>query len=361
MTRKKLCLLISTLGPGGMQKAMTVLARYFSEKEDVEVHLVLYGISKEIFFELPSDIRVHKPDFTFDNKARFLNTIKTLLYIRKEVKHIQPDAILSFGEYWNSFVLLSLFGIPFPVYISDRCQPDKSLGVLHDWLRKILYPRAKGIITQTTAAREIYQRMISHPDITVIGNPIQRNNHMISEEDRENIVLSVGRLIPSKHHDTLIDIFLKINQPDWKLVIVGGDVAYSDRMSLLKEKIRMQNAEERVILTGNINNVDDYYRKSKIFAFTSSSEGFPNVIGEAMSAGLPIVAYDCVAGPSDMIEDGKNGFLIPLFNNEMFAERLSELMGNKDIQTEMGNTSKRLIKQFNPTEIGEKYYKYMFG
>ncbi|WP_082189669.1 glycosyltransferase [Lentimicrobium saccharophilum] len=361
MRKKKLCLLISTLGPGGMQKAMSLLAQYFTSKEDVEVHLILYGISKKIFFKLPETISIHKPNFDFDNESRFISTIRTLLFIRKEIKLINPDVILSFGEYWNSFVLISLLGFRTPIYISDRCQPDKSLGFFHDKLRKVLYPLAKGIITQTNAARDIYAKMISHSNIAIIGNPIDNRDGNSSSVLRENVVLSVGRLIPSKHHDLLIDIFLKVNMSGWKLVIVGGDVAYSDVKSVLQEKIRNLNAEDRVILAGNSNKVDEFYRKSKIFAFTSSSEGFPNVIGEAMAAGLPVIAYDCLAGPSDMIEDGKNGFLIPMFDDNLFVEKLSELMGNEGMQAEMGVNSRLMISRYSIERVGMQYYEFLFG
>lgn len=360
MSRKKLCLLISTLGPGGMQKSMSVLAQYFAGREEVEVHLILYGISKELFFKLPPEVKLHIPSFEFRNKHRLIGTIRTLLFLRMKIKQIKPDSVLSYGEYWNSFVLISLLGLRYPVFISDRCQPDKSLGLLHDWLRKMLYPLAKGIVAQTKVARQIYATTISHSNIAVIGNPIRNREINEAKIVRENIVLSVGRLIPSKHHDLLIDIFLKVDLPGWKLVIVGGDIAYSDAKSVLSEKIRAQNAEDKVILTGNINNVADYYQKSKIFAFTSSSEGFPNVIGEAMAAGLPVVAFDCVAGPSDMVEDGKNGFLIPLFDSDKFAGHLAELMINEKMREEMGKISLQIINRFSPDKIGFEYNKFLF-
>jgi glycosyltransferase involved in cell wall biosynthesis len=143
----------------------------------------------------------------FDNKKRFYNTIKTILFIRKTVKKINPTAVLSYGELWNNLVLLALLRTRFPVFVSDRCQPNKSLGKLHDLLRKQLYKKADGVIAQTAKAKAIYESgFVNNKNITVIGNPIKQQN--VNINSREKIVLSVGRLIKSKHHDELIKLLI---------------------------------------------------------------------------------------------------------------------------------------------------------
>jgi GalNAc-alpha-(1->4)-GalNAc-alpha-(1->3)-diNAcBac-PP-undecaprenol alpha-1,4-N-acetyl-D-galactosaminyltransferase len=337
-----------------MERVMSELAEHYSLKPELELHLIMYGIKPELFYSIPSNIVIHKPSYIFNNNYRFWFTIKTLFYLRNKIKCIKPDSILSFGEYWNNFVLLALLGLKYPVFVSDRCQPDKSLGRFHDFLRKRLYPLANGVIVQTKKAFEIYKRFLPAEKLYVIGNPI-RSIPANESVKKENIVLSVGRLINTKHHDELIRLFVAINAPDWKLIIVGGDALKQKNYEKLKELVQKHNAEDKVVLTGSREDVDFFYKMSKIFAFTSSSEGFPNVIGEALSAGLPVVAFDCNAGPSEMIENNRNGFLIQVSDFSTFQTKLQILMENEAIRTTFGGRAMYSIKSFSSQLICEKF------
>ena len=326
---------------------MSELAWYFASREELEVHLILYGISREIFYPIPDNIIITVPRFTFHNRWRFWCTLKTIYFLRYTIKKIRPDSILSFGEYWNSFVLLSLLGLKFPVFISERSQPDKSLGWFHNNLRHLIYPCAKGLICQTERAKEIFLSRNKHSNITVIGNPIKQLNAISPATQREKNVLMVGRLITSKHQDKLIEMFAKVNHPDWKLIIVGYDHLKQYNMHRLEELAKELGVDQRVVFPGKQENVEAIYCRSSIFAFTSSSEGFPNAIGEAMSAGLPVVAFDCVAGPSEMITDGYNGFLVPLFNFSQFEERLATLMNDETLREKLGCNARDSIRKFS--------------
>lgn len=357
---KKICLIIHSLGIGGMERVMHQLAVCFSAKRKVEVHLILIGKKREIVHSLPSSVNVHLPQFEFDELSRVASTLKTMRFLRKEVKKIEPDTILSFGEYWNNLVLLSLYGLSYPVFISDRSEPGKDLGTSQNFLRSILYPKAKGYIAQTEEAKKICLSEGWNDNIEVIGNPI-RQISTDGQKQRENIVLTVGRLIKTKHFDQLIRMFVEIGNPDWKLVIVGGDAKKQSLSKELNNLIHQLGAEKFVFLEGEQMDVDRYYKKSKIFAFTSSSEGFPNVIGEALAAGLPVVAYDCVAGPSDMIEDKQNGFLVPLFNQEAFRSCLKVLMGNKRKRKAFQQNAQKGIQEYSPDKIANKFYSFITG
>lgn len=339
---------------------MSELASYFCSKVEVEVHLVLYGLTREIFYPIPDNLIVHKPVFEFDNSKRTWNTIKTLWFLRLKIKEIQPDTILSFGELWNNFVLLATLGLKKPVFVSDRCQPDKCLGTFHNSLRKWLYPKAAGVICQTEKAKDIYSKMFNHSNVVVIGNPIREveSNNAIKQE---NIILSVGRLIQSKNHDELIKIFSQIDAHDWKLIIVGDDALKQNNKQRLKKLVHDLGIDDRVELTGNRKDVETFYIRARIFAFTSSSEGFPNVVGEAMSAGLPVIAYDCVAGPSDLIENEKTGYLIKLHDISSFKNGLEKLVKDEGLREAFGNQGKLKIQNFSAQNISQEFEKVILN
>jgi GalNAc-alpha-(1->4)-GalNAc-alpha-(1->3)-diNAcBac-PP-undecaprenol alpha-1,4-N-acetyl-D-galactosaminyltransferase len=357
LENKRVCFVIHSLLAGGMERVMSEIINYFSQTKKYQVHLVLYGIKREIFYTIAEDIIVHKPNFEFDNSKRTLSTLKTIRFLRKKIKEINPIFVLSFGERWNSLVLLSLLGTSIPVFVSDRSQPDKSLGVKDDFLRKLLYPKAKGIIVQTKKALEIYQRMYNHRNFKVIGNPIRPISE--TEIEKENYILMVGRYIKSKQQNKLIEIFSKLNAPNWKLVLLGYDHLKQNNQSEWEKLGTDLNVSDRVLFTGKQDDVEYYYGISKIFAFTSISEGFPNVIGEAMSAGLPVVSYDCIAGPSDLISDNVNGFLIPINEDNLFVEKLQCLIDNPDIRNLFGERAKKSIQQFELNYICKQFEEFI--
>ncbi len=338
---------------------MSELAAHFSSKEDTTVHLILYGKGRELFYEVPESVHIHQPEWAFSDKTRTFHTLKTLKFLRRKVKDIKPDVVLSFGEYWNSFVIISLMGLKVPLFISDRCNPAKRLNSPHEYLRKLLYPGVSGVIAQTSKAEAIYRERGYNRNIRTIGNPVRQIKQDGKITEKENVVLTVGRLITTKHHDRLIRIFLKANPGGWKLVIVGDNALKEDGMLRLKKVIEENGLQQHVTLTGKISDVDSYFIKSKIFAFTSSSEGFPNVIGEAMSAGLPVISYDCMAGPSDMVDDGVTGYLVDLFDDESFQDRLETLMTSENLREQMGAAALKRIRENSVNVIGEQVFQFI--
>lgn len=341
-----------------MERVMSELVNGFVRDFGAEVHVILYGIKREIFYDIDSRVDIHRPPFPFNNRHRTWSTFKTMRFLRSELKRIRPDTVLSFGNYWNNLVLLATRGLKFPIYVSDRSSPVKNMGWMQNHLRNWLYPKASGVIAQTAKAKDCYDRMFRQGNYAVIGNPV-REIPPDGTVTREKIVLSVGRLIKTKHYDRLIRLFLELDRSDWKLVIVGGDAQNQHVMDELKTLLAEMGSPANVELAGMQKNVDGYLRRASVFAFTSSSEGFPNVVGEAMAAGLPVVSYDCVAGPSEMITDGVDGFLVPVFDDESFKQRLLELMDSPEKRVEMGRRASEDIRIFSVERIVEKFYKFI--
>ena len=357
MNRKVIALTIHSLQAGGMENVMAKLANYFSITYDADIHLVIFGKSSEIFYEINSKVIIHKPIKRFIERPRFIGTISRVFYLRRNILAIDPSSVLSFGVPWNSFVLLALLGTKYPVFISDRGSPQRQYSKLSELMRKLFYRYAKGIIAQTDVAAEMLKRIFPHPNIKVIGNPVEilPNHH----KEKENIILSVGRLIATKHHDRLISIFSRLNAPGWKLVIVGGDALKERNETRLRKIIEENGLSDRVIIAGEVKNVREYYLKSRIFAFTSSVEGFPNVIAEALSAGLPVVSYDCVAGPSEMIIDGKNGYLVPVFKDDLFLAKLQILVKDNLVLKSLSGNATKLVRRFYINNIGKEFYSFI--
>lgn len=342
-----------------MERVMSILLNDFAQRAQIEVSLILIGRNRNIEYDLNQNILVYKPSFIFDDTKRNLSTLKTMQFIRKTVKKIQPNCVLSFGEVWNNLVLLSLLGKKVPIFISDRSQPDKNLGFLHNFLKKKFYHKASGFIAQTSQAASIAKRKKLNKNIKVIGNPIRTLD--LPKVDKENIVLTVGRLIPTKNIDRLINLFSQINDNEWQLQVIGGNAKKLDLLNEYKTQVKTLRKTDQIQILGQRKNVEFYLAKCKIFAFMSNSEGFPNALGEAMAAGCACIAYDCVAGPSDMIDDGVNGFLIPVGKEDLFQQKLQLLMQDQDLRNEFGKNAREKMMLFRSEIISNQYFKFIMS
>jgi GalNAc-alpha-(1->4)-GalNAc-alpha-(1->3)-diNAcBac-PP-undecaprenol alpha-1,4-N-acetyl-D-galactosaminyltransferase len=216
-----------------------------------------------------------------------------------------------------------------------------------------MYKKAAGIICQTNMAEEIMQRRIGHPNIRVIGNPLRINEEKFAR--KENIILNVGRFISSKHQELLVRYFADIQPVDWKLVFLGDGPMLENVRKLACDLA----LNERTEFMGAKQSIGDYYTKSKIFAFTSLSEGFPNVLGEAMAAGLACISFDCEAGPADLIDNGDNGFLISANDHDEYKQKLKLLIENESLRNEFGNKAKEKALKYRTDHIGNLYLKFL--
>ena len=351
---KKIALVIPSLALGGAVRVITELANYFVTKSDVEVHLIVLVKSK-VFFQISNYVKLHEPKFNYKTHYRPIFTLKILIYLRNTLKLIQPITCLSFGGRYNSFVLLAAYGLGIKVFISDRSQPSISYGRIINFLNSKIYKSATGIIAQTSNAKEFAYKQTGHHNIKVIPNPIRALRQ--SNTEKQNIILNVGRFIPSKQQKLLIEIFSRVHAPDWKLQFLGDGECFQEAIYIAKHL----GISDRVLFEGMKKDIDTYYLSAKIFAFVSISEGFPNALAEAASYGLACISFDCDAGPRDLIDDGETGFLIPLDNVYLYTKKLQELIENENLRVKFGKQAKMKMENLNITKIGNEYLKFILS
>lgn len=351
---KKITLVIPTLTSGGAERVMSILANKLSEDDKIEVHLILY-LRDERFYTISDKVIIHSPDFDYRKFSKIKSTLKTIKYIRQILKEIKPYSLLSFGGKYNALVLLSSVGLGIKSYISDRSRPGISYGKLQDLINPVVYRFAKGIIAQTSKAKEIAFKNTKHKNIAVIPNPIP--NVDVQEIKKEKIILNIGRFIASKQQLKLIESFASLQNKDWKLIFLGD----GEHFEKCKELVSKLNMESQIDLLGVQKDVNNYLSKSMIFAFTSISEGFPNSLAEAMAAGCACISFDCVAGPSDIIDHNQNGFLVPMHDWDTYTKLLADLMQNENLRTKFGIEARNKANSFNEDEIVKEFKKILLN
>lgn len=171
---------------------------------------------------------------------------------------------------------------------------------------------------------------------------------------KENIVLCVARYHSQKRLDLLIDAWKRIYKeyPNWKVEVygMGGD------KPLLQHKVDQAGMHESFILNDAIDDVSTVYAKSKIFAMSSEHEGFALVLLEAMSASLPICAFD-VVGVKGIVEDNKTGLLCKFPDTDLLAQNLSNLICNENLRKTLGETGYQKLITYSVDRTMAKWQK----
>lgn len=348
----RIAFITPTLTAGGSERVLALVANHVQQKNNTQVHIILLT-GGEIFYNIEKEIIIHRPDFDYLKFNRIKFTWKIFYYLRRKLKEINPQSLLCFGGRYNSFVLLASQGLGIRTYISDRSMPGMSYGWLIDSLNRYLYKKATGVIVQTESAKVTLQKKIKHTNIKVIGNPIKPVPE--PKIERKKIILNVGRFIESKHQDWLIEYFVQIGDPNWELWLVGDGPSYKKCF----DKANRLEYRGNIIFWSNQKNITDFYIQSSIFAFTSTSEGFPNALGEAMAAGCACISFDCIAGPSDLIDNDINGYIIPIGDRNKYMVQLRKLMLDDTIRKKFSNNATETMKSYDANKINELYCQFI--
>jgi glycosyltransferase involved in cell wall biosynthesis len=336
---RRIFIIASSLGKGGAERVVSILSNYYSTNN--EVFLILLNSGK-LEYELDKKIKL----VTLNNNTRNDHDsliVRLRILITSFFKLLslffkfRPDYTISFTTTANLWAGAFSYSFRVPFILSERTNLDRTINRSNPILKKLLfylYHKAKAIVVPSIGLRHnITKNNISGKylnNIIVINNPLSDFTVGVSGVHHRNFVLAVGRLEYVKGFDRLIEAFKKVSShiDDLDLIILGEGIERNN----LNELITRLDLNERVFLAGNKNNVQDYYQACLMFVLSSRSEGYPNVLIEAMSVGCACIAFDCNYGPSEIIKNNSNGVLIDNGDIEKLADTILLLNQNEGIR-----------------------------
>lgn len=214
------------------------------------------------------------------------------------------------------------------------------------------------MITLTERDKENYERKLCRREkIGFIYNPmvIQENPEISGGRGgiREPALITVGSLNKRKGTDIAAKIIPAVlgKYKDWKWYFLGD----GEYRAILEETLQRYHLEGRLILTGNVSDVEVYLKRASIYVMSSRVEGLPMCLLEAKTCGLPSVCFDIQTGPSEIIEDGVNGFLVPAFDLEMMSEKISLLIEDGTLRERFSQNAAIGMERFNLNAILQKW------
>lgn len=355
----KLVLVISSLGGGGAERVMTLLANEWVERGD-EVTLVTLASDRMDRYRLNPSVRRIALDVA-GNSAHLLaaiaNNVVRIRALRRAIAAQRPDAVISFIAESNVRVLIAAAGLRVPVIISERTALNghHMRGVWRT-LRRWSYPRATAIVAQTRRSAAELEALVRRR-VEVIANPVavesRPNEANAGERAAARTLLAVGRLAPEKGFDLLIDAFARAapGHPGWNLVILGEGPLRAE----LERRIAEHGLGARTAMPGFDAHVRKAMRRADLFVLSSRYEGFPNALLEAMTEGLACLSFDCDAGPRELIDHRQNGWLVPAGDVQALAGALDILMGDAGLRAQLARRARNVSAAYSPETILDQW------
>ena len=341
---------------GGIERVTVNLANELIKENDITI-VSYFKTNKKINYELNEKIKVEylsneKYDGEPGSFKRLFKFLKSLYIVTKYFKEDESDVIIAQGMP----VALMLFFLNFMNKKIIVCEHVHYFyyGKFIRFIRSILYKFYFKVIVLTKKDKEYFQKNLKN--VECIPNFTSYISDKTSQLNNK-VLISVGRLEEQKGYDILINICSKFlsKYPEWKLKIFGE----GNLKEKLQNQIEKSNLKNQVLLMGTTDRIEQEYLNSDIYIMSSRFEGFPMVLLEATSYSLPIISFDCPSGPSDIVEDGINGFLIRNFNEKEMLEKIEILMNDEKLRKEMSKNCKEKIEKFSKEKILEKWRKIL--
>lgn len=352
---KKIVFVGSLSGFGGAQKSLIMIANGLAGL-GLDITIVSFN-SDRIVYDIFDSIKVIP---IADNEKLKIGRIITRFWnLKKKLKKIKPDLVISFWVQPAIFIAVLSKFIRFKTIYSERGDPsDKEYNGLLGFLRNIFFMFIDGFVFQTKGAKKYFSNSIQNRSVVINNSvPLKYNDFPIPAE-RKKIIVNVGRLHEQKNQELLINSFAEISEkfPEYKLEIYGE----GELKNRLDGYIKNLNLEKKVYLKGATKNLFDEIVGSSLFVLSSDYEGMPNALMEAMALGIPCISTDCSpGGAKELITTGENGIITPRNSVAELAEAMKYMLENKNESERMGRNSKKICNTHSEDVILNYWKEYV--
>jgi GalNAc-alpha-(1->4)-GalNAc-alpha-(1->3)-diNAcBac-PP-undecaprenol alpha-1,4-N-acetyl-D-galactosaminyltransferase len=356
---------VSSLNTGGAERVATTLCNEWVEKNyRVTLVLTFPGAPKSAFqLDNRVELILLSHDILPIGIKRLLNRFIRTWRIRVIAWRRRPRVIVSFLTNVNVATIIATVGLKIRTLVAERTYPPMAESPWSlNMLRRITYPHASAVLVQTPEALTWLSDQIPAAKGIILPNPVSIPLPNIEPTvpvsivpAEKHILLSVGRLTPSKDMDRVVRCFAAIRSqfPKWHLAVAGD----GPEQQKLEATIEQLGLKDDVTLLGRIGNCADWYERSSAFVTASKYEGFPNALLEALAYGLPALSLDCLAGPRHLISHGVNGLLVDSAAlDEEFCDVMAELLLRFE---ELRPTATTKKSQYDAAEVAREWLKVM--
>lgn len=344
---------------GGTERSCISVANGIVKHYDLQVFLITTNSKNDqSFFDINPAVNIIYLDITNPKKQYFhlINKLSKEIK-RNKIERIVAVEVMSLLFVLPLFLFKWFFNTKAKLWVWEHFNYTVNLGKkARNIMRELSAKYADKIIVLTERDVELWtEKLKINGEIVPINNPspyeISQKEYAINSKN----IVAIGRLTYQKGFDQLINIwsnFLK-KYPyynDWKLQIIGSG---SDEV-MLKNLVQNLELKDTIEFVPNTPNVKSYYENAAFLAMTSRFEGLPMTLIEAQSFGLPIIAYDCLTGPAEVITK-ETGFLIEDKNTNDFVEKLDILIQNSILRSKMSEAAKKDVERFSNFRIAKKW------
>lgn len=341
--------------PGGTEHAIVRTANLWRSMQH-PVTLVILDESREIYFPVDPSVQIiHAPlHFGITNSgnkiSRKLSLWRHIRKLKKLLNNIDPDVVIS-TEYHFAIAQVMASGNAAHPLLSWEHHHFHELKKNRFWefLFRKYYPRLNRVVCLNSSEAALFEKAGAATIVIPNFISIQKN-----ATPGQRLILTVARLSEVKGIDRLLQVATIVlkNHPDWQWLLIGD----GPMQDIVEETILKEQLQNKLILRPPQGpDLTATYKTAAFYVMTSRNECFPMVLLEAMSHGLPCVAFDCETGPRHIIENSVNGLLVEEGDVNAMATAVSGLMTDADLRNKMGAAATDRMKTFAPTAVYEKW------